>query len=215
VRYVTIELTGAEAELHPIDRVLAETPGVRCEAVEQASMLADGTCVELCRLRGDLAGVSTVLPEHRDVLSCEVAGTEWGLAYLHFLSNETVDRLLALRERHEVAFEMPMVYTSADALRITLLGDETVLQAVVAETPPSVERGMVRTGDYRTNCHLLEAPLTPRQQEVLAVATDVGYYDTERRATQADVADRLSVSRSTVGEHLRKIESRILPSLVS
>jgi len=214
VRYATVELTGAESELHPIDRVLAETVAVRCEAVEQVSMLADGTCVELCRLRGDLDAASTALSAHRDVLACDVVGAERGLAYIHFLPNEAVGRLLGLRERHEVAFETPMRYTADGALRVTLLGEEAVLQAVVEEIPSALEVQLVRTGHYRTDRRALRASLTPRQREVLAVATDVGYYDAGRRATQADVADRLGVSRSTVGEHLRKIEAWILPSLV-
>lgn len=214
MRYVTVELSAAAGELHPIDRVLVETPDVRCETVDQVTMLADETCVELCSLRGNLDAASTTLSAHQDVLSCDVIGEEWGLAYLHFRPNETVSRLLGLRERHEVAFETPMTYTAEGALCLTILGEEAVLQSVVTEIPSSVEVDLVRTGDYRTDRRVLRASLTSRQREVLAVAVDVGYYDPERRGTQAEIADRLDVSRSTVGEHLRKIESRVLPPLV-
>jgi len=102
------------------------------------------------------------------VLSCGVVGEEWGLAHLHFRPNETVGRLLGLRERHEVAFETPMAYTAEGALCIPLLGEEAVLQAVVEEIPSSVEVELVRAGHYRTDRRLLRASLPPRQREVLA-----------------------------------------------
>lgn len=214
MRYVTLELTGATGEIHPVDRVLTETPGLRCEAVEQVSLLADGSCVELCRLRGDLSSASTALSAHPDVRSCHVAGDAWGLAYIHFHPNDAVAGLLRIRERHGVAFETPMAYTADGALRITLLGEERLLQAVVEEIPPSIAVELVGTGEYHPDRRMLWAALTPRQQDVLAVATDLGYFEPDRRTTQAEIADRLGISRSTVGEHLRKIEARVLPSLV-
>lgn len=214
MRFATVELSGTETELHPVDRVLAETADVRCEAVEQVALLADGSCVELCRLRGDLDAASTALGAHHDVHSCDVIGDEWGLAFLHFEPNQAVGRLLRLRERHEVAFETPMRYTAEGALCVTLLGDDEVLQSVLAAVPSSVSVELVRTGEYVTDREALRAALTPRQREVLAVAVELGYYAADRAVTQADVADRLGVSRSTVGEHLRKIEATVLPSLV-
>jgi predicted DNA binding protein len=55
--------------------------------------------------------------------------------------------------------------------------------------------------------------LTERQQEVLEVALELGYYDVPRQATHNDIAERLDLSVGTVGEHLQKIEARVFKTL--
>jgi predicted DNA binding protein len=52
--------------------------------------------------------------------------------------------------------------------------------------------------------------LTVRQREVFDLARERGYYAWPRGATAADLAAELDVSKSTVLEHLRKAESRLL-----
>lgn len=63
-------------------------------------------------------------------------------------------------------------------------------------------------------CLLLRL-LTDRQREVRAVAEKLGYYDTPRRATHEDVADRIGLSIGTVTEHLQKIEASVFDQLVT
>jgi predicted DNA binding protein len=48
---------------------------------------------------------------------------------------------------------------------------------------------------------------------VLETAVDVGYYTNPREATHADIADELGIAATTVGEHLREIESRVFRPL--
>jgi predicted DNA binding protein len=52
--------------------------------------------------------------------------------------------------------------------------------------------------------------LTERQMNTLKTAVEMGYFDTPRRASIKDVADRLKVSPSTAVEHLRKAEKKVL-----
>lgn len=52
--------------------------------------------------------------------------------------------------------------------------------------------------------------LTVRQREVFEFARERGYYAWPRGATAADLAADLGVSKSTVLEHLRKAEARLL-----
>lgn len=57
--------------------------------------------------------------------------------------------------------------------------------------------------------------LTPRQREVFLLADALGYYEAPRRVTTAELARRLRVDKSTVAEHLRKAERRLLSTLVA
>ena len=56
--------------------------------------------------------------------------------------------------------------------------------------------------------------LTDRQLEVFRTAVESGYYEIPRRATHKEIADSLGCAPSTIDEHLRKAESRVLQSLV-
>jgi hypothetical protein len=52
--------------------------------------------------------------------------------------------------------------------------------------------------------------LSSRQREVFRLAQTSGYYDHPRRTTVDELADELGVSSSTVHEHLRKAEAKLL-----
>lgn len=52
--------------------------------------------------------------------------------------------------------------------------------------------------------------LTARQQEILQVAFDQGYFEFPRKVSVSDLAFRLKISKSTLAEILRKGESKIM-----
>ncbi|ELY31795.1 DNA binding protein [Halogeometricum borinquense DSM 11551] len=55
--------------------------------------------------------------------------------------------------------------------------------------------------------------LSPRQREVLGRAIDEGYYDSPRGCNIADLAEQDTANTSTVGEHLRRSEAKILKAV--
>lgn len=57
--------------------------------------------------------------------------------------------------------------------------------------------------------------LTARQQEVVEVAFDVGYFDVPRSASTAEVAAELDLDTSTVSEHLQRAERNLLSTVLS
>jgi predicted DNA binding protein len=56
--------------------------------------------------------------------------------------------------------------------------------------------------------------LTTRQQEILQVAVEAGYYSNPRGATHEDIANTIGIAPTTVGDHLREIESKVFETLV-
>lgn len=71
-----------------------------------------------------------------------------------------------------------------------------------------IEYDVVHVRDFGTNeaDHLL----TDRQQQVLVTAVERGYYETPRRITLTELADRLDVSKSTVSDVLHRAEGSVL-----
>ena len=59
----------------------------------------------------------------------------------------------------------------------------------------------------------VRSALTERRLEVVQAALEVDSYETPRRATAADVADRLGCTASTASEYLRKAEARVIREL--
>jgi predicted DNA binding protein len=55
--------------------------------------------------------------------------------------------------------------------------------------------------------------LTPRQQQIIQHALDRGYFDYPRRIDLSNLAGELKVSKSTLGEILRRGEKKALSSL--
>ncbi|MFB6072183.1 MAG: helix-turn-helix domain-containing protein [Halobacterium sp.] len=52
--------------------------------------------------------------------------------------------------------------------------------------------------------------LTDRQQEILAVATDMGYYDEGSDVRVEDVADEVGLAQTTTWEHLARAEEKVM-----
>lgn len=67
--------------------------------------------------------------------------------------------------------------------------------------------------NYRVPTTPLDS-LTGRQQEVLEVAFENGYYDVPRQASTADLADKLRLDDSTVSEHLQRAERNLLAAVL-
>lgn len=107
----------------------------------------------------------------------------------------------------------PLEFVDRQALRVAVAGRQEAISEATKLAPDAVSVTLERAGRYDPRTDLLGDVFTARQREVLETAVECGYYDTPRSATQADVVARLDCSAGTVGEHLRKIQARVLREL--
>ncbi|MFC7137033.1 helix-turn-helix domain-containing protein [Halobaculum litoreum] len=107
----------------------------------------------------------------------------------------------------------PVEWNDDGSSTVTLVGTEADVQAAVAAVPGDIRVDVERVGRGRIDRPDAGDALTDRQREALATAVDLGYYDTPRGATIADVAAALGRSRSTVGEHLQRAEATVITRL--
>ncbi len=101
--------------------------------------------------------------------------------------------LLALTDRATVD-------TTLDELRDRYDADFDIRQ-LTSSTPPS---GMTA---------LPEDGLSPRQREVFQLAQSRGYYEYPRQVTAQGLADEMEITKSTLLEHLRKAEQKLVAGI--
>ena len=183
------------------------------EAIQYLNLLDDGTVVGVARFSGDAGRLATIENEIPWIVSCTVTGGETWLAYMHYKPNEIETALLERFDTEAISIDWPIVETD-DGLEVTLFGEDGALQRLVAGFPEEVDVTLKRAGEYQPEIGDPAAQLTDRQKEILRAALAAGYYEIPRRATQRDLAAKLELSRGTIGDHLRRVEAKIIRSII-
>ena len=57
--------------------------------------------------------------------------------------------------------------------------------------------------------------LTEKQQEAISLAFRLGYFDTPRKISVDELAEKLGLSSSTLAVHLRRAERRLLAEMLN
>lgn len=169
---------------------------------------ADGdTAIGLVELASqDPASVVANMVEREEVRELDLLWTNDGEALVQFRTSETPLLLPALRAG--VALETPFdvrdgratweITTSSD--RLSELGSRLD------------EAGIQYDIDYVREFGEEEADrlLTDRQRELLTAGLEDGYYDTPRRTTLTDLAERHGIAKATASDVLHRAEGNVL-----
>ena len=214
MRYVRTVIIPREGGLHPVDETLAAEPDLHRELLHNISLLDDGTAITLFQLSGDADRARDIAEESEEILDYQLSeGENHITVYAHFVPNQTIVDLLGLFREYELILDMPLEYTSDGGLRAHIVGEEDLIREVIPKVPDGIGLNLEQISDYVPEEERLFAMLTDRQQETLQAALEVGYYEVPRQATHQDVADYLDRSDGTVGEHLRKIEAKVMAAI--
>ncbi|WP_255152524.1 helix-turn-helix domain-containing protein [Halorarius halobius] len=201
---------------HPIDRAVAEDPDVRRRSIEAISLLEDGTCVVLYWVDGDLDRAAEITRDHPGVHEFELhrVSDDSGLSFVHLDATEVMEALLVITRREAIVVRPPIGCLPDGGVRVTIVGTDGAISDAVEAAPDSLDVRLERFGPYEPSTEEdFFASLTSRQRDTFTAAMELGYYEVPRRTTHEELAEELGVSRSTVGEHLRKIEARALSTL--
>lgn len=216
MRYVTIRVTPGEGRaFHPLGAELAAEPDVVRGSIHRVDLLADGTGVMLAEARGDQGRYEEILSDSEYVHEFAVTGAEghW-YSYTHFEPTPLTEEMVRQRQESEVMMEMPVAVEEDGSFVITFVGDEGAFARAMPTETDAYDIEILETGDREPGTGSPFDDLTARQREILDAAVRLGYYDNPRGATHVDIAERVDAAPSTVGEHLRKIETRVLSRFV-
>ena len=215
MKYLKLNLSPTEFAIHPIDRFVARSESVSREALLHIDSRADGTTVLLYHLIGDADTFAESLGEQTSVDEYEVVDIddEGFHAFVQVSSAARGNALLETAHEHALIIDTPLEFVG-DAVRATVVGTHENLRRALGTMPDELSFSVNDAGTYVPGGEDLLSPLTDRQLEVFETAVEQGYYDVPRRATHKDIADNLGCAPSTVDEHLRKAESRVVSGLV-
>ena len=216
MRYFQIRLTPAEGGFHRLDTLTAAMPEVEREAILHLDLLNDGTGVALFSMQGDSAALAEMYEDEPLVRSYDVfdSDEEGFFAHVHFDPDSPADELLRIIDRHKLMIDPPLEFGADGSLRVTAAGPQELVREAAVDIPDDVDFHLELIGEYEPQREGLVTMLTDRQRDVLRTAIEMGYYAIPREATHEDLAAQLDCSAGTVGEHLRKIEARVLSELM-
>jgi predicted DNA binding protein len=215
MKYLKLSLSPTERVIHPIDGFVAGHDSICREALLHVDSRADGTTVLLYRVTGDGDAFADALAEQPEVYDQEVVDLA-GDAYHAFVQAHSTDEgnaLLDVAHDHALIVDTPLEFDDG-GLQATLVGTHENLRAALGAIPDTVDFAVENAGTYVPGSEDLLSPLTDRQLEVFETAVEEGYYDVPRGATHKDIAENLGCAPSTVDEHLRKAESRVVTGLL-
>ena len=215
MQYLKLTLTPTERAIHPVDEFIADHEGATREELLHVDARNDGTTVLLYRMEGDRESLDEALASNGDITDHEVVDVEEGgfHAFIQTCSAEQGSALLRIAHENALIVDTPLVFTE-DGLRTTLVGTHGNLREALGTLPNELHFQVDNAGPYVPGGEDLLSPLTDRQLEVFETAVEEGYYDVPRQATHKDIANCLDCAPSTVDEHLRKAESRVVSGLV-
>lgn len=101
-----------------------------------------------------------------------------------------------------------------EGFTLTYMGQQDRISAMVAGFEAAgIDATLQQLRDYQ----IQEAPvdtLTDRQQEVLEIAFEHGYFEVPRKASTADLAEELGLDSSTVSEHLQRAQRNLVATVL-
>jgi len=214
MRYVKVSLFPTAGTMDPVGEDIEAHPSLTRESILHISRLNDGTAVLLTQIRGEKAALAEILEASPEIISYNVSSLRDGLqAYVHTEPTEAGAALLELEQEHEFVLDLPIEYGPEGGLKVAVIGEEDTVRRAIEDIPDGIRVELEQLSDYDPELRELSSLLTDRQQEILDTATDLGYYRVPREATHEDIAADLDLSTTTVGEHLRKIEARMLSEI--
>jgi len=217
MRYFDLTLTPAGGGIHPTDARLAASAGLEREALLHVDSFSDGTGVLLYRLHGDPELARDCVDGHDDVLDWDVLPVDDDGVfhlYVHVAACEPAGTLLTLSDRFALIVDTPIAFTDRGGLLLTIVGTHDVLREALETIPDDVHVTIRQVGHYSPGSRDMLSLLTDRQREVFERAVEVGYYRIPRAVNQSELAEMLDCAPSTVDEHLRKAESKMLSGLI-
>lgn len=215
MRQVRLTVTPTDPSIHPFfaltagDGPIEEARSLHCNVAD------DSRPTYLFGIRGDPTRIGAEIDDHPEVVAYDISPDEDDMCYvnLQIEVNEFGRAILDAFSRDNLTLVLPVVYADGSA-SMELVGTNAALQGFVDALPSALTVAVEEIGGF-TDGDSADSILTQRQREAVQAGLELGYYETPRRSTHEDVADRLGCSPSTASEHLNRAESKLVKAMLN
>ncbi len=214
MRYFDLRIEPAGQGIHPVDAALAEVDEVIRDALLHFDAFRDGSGVFLYTCRGDPEAALEVVTDNDRVIGHDLLDVDEQSfnIYLYVKAGEPAGSLMAIVQKYRLMVNTPIAFVE-NGILATIVGDHEMFRNALEELPDTLSISIEQVGKYTPGGRNAISKLTERQREVFEAAIDAGYYDIPRKVTQEDLAGEFDVTVSTIDEHLRKAEAKLLSAL--
>jgi predicted DNA binding protein len=202
--------------MHPIHLLVDESDAVERDVLVHGTVLDEPDDTFLFYVEGDIDVYTDALRSADRIREFEVTRID-ETGYYVFLTQRrdpVDDAMFDPLQRTGVVVVPPIDFRPDGIARLTMVGTGEPLRNALADLPDPIETTVLRVGEYDWRQAVFDPDLTDRQFDALAAAVESGYYDSPRRATVEEVADRIDAAPSTASEHLRKAESAVMAAFM-
>lgn len=114
-----------------------------------------------------------------------------------------------------VFFGEPPEFMDAGRMKVSVVGEEKELQKVMrrAELLKAAPK-ILSLARLKPRLESSFPTLSPKQKQSLLAAYSLGYYEVPRRVSSRELAGLLRIDKSTLAEHLRKAERKIIKGVL-
>ncbi len=216
MRHYDVRLSPTDGWFHPFEKRLDQREGVRRVAIHRIRLATDELGLVLYELGGEFDRVEAFVADELGPFDywLEAFGDRILLCSL-FVPNETVHALLRITREFRVFLDPPMSYVRDGDLRVTYLATEPAFQRAMAVVPDDVDVVLETKQAFEPDENVFLATLTAQQRRLFQTAIDLGYYASPRETTYEEIGSEVGIAGGTVGEHLRKIEAKLVDHVVS
>ena len=111
----------------------------------------------------------------------------------------------------------PPDFLDVDRMKVEMIGKEDEIKKLLHYTNKWGNNSFKILGltSIDTKGESLLSKLTPRQRQMLLTAYALGYYDVPRKISSDDLSRHLNVDKSTIVEHLRKAERKLMGGIIA
>lgn len=216
MRHYEIRFSPGPESFHPFTRALEGEEDVRQVAIHQMRLVSDDLGLMLYELAGDPDRIEELMAALLGDLGYQLNRIEGRIfVYSLLVPNDTVRELLRIIRDFEVFLDPPIRFTRSGDIVVRYVGTEESVHRAMSIVPEDVTATLQKKREYQPGGETFAARLTARQREIFDAAVELGYYSAPREATQEDIGEAVGLASGTVGEHLRKIESRLVAFVVS
>ena len=113
-----------------------------------------------------------------------------------------------------IYFYPPYGIDSTEGLEIRIYGLSSSIRSFLRLIDEVMPPDSISVRPFKTNDSTDFEYLTTKQKEALILASRRGYYEEGSEVTLKQLADEMGISRSTIGEHLKRAENEIIKRAV-